>query len=140
MTCSCVSIGALQRDNPLPPGRYWIDVFGEDLQSQFSRWNLDNASSVRVVAVEHFEAIGGFKSRDWILFDVSLPTDWDAVMFGFPNIVIGDEIQTSDDTVQKPPDKPNWWENPELLSGPTIPLIGGAVVLTGILLVVSLRK
>lgn len=101
---------ALQRQNPLPVGRYWVDVTEKDF-SKFEEW-LKRNTSVHVVTVEETprkqvspgEAgpIGYaeyWPATRWYLFDVKVPTAWEGP--GFPSIAKGET--TKDDTVDKPP-------------------------------------
>lgn len=119
MTCNCgnqLAIGALQRQDPLPIGTYWIDVIDTQHQQDFAAWLVLNAKTVKVLNSEHFPendwpdcssldpTTGGcWPSRDWVKFEVSAPTKWDAVEFGFPNIIKPSEkIETSADTASNP--------------------------------------
>lgn len=86
----------LMRQNPIPVGRYWIDVFAKDM-SRFQTWLGQNVSTVRTETTQHFDTD---PPRDWFLLNVTAPTPalgWDFLT------VAGPGVQTSDDTVQKPP-------------------------------------
>ena len=96
-------VGVLERRSPLPPGRYWITVTSSDSapdrMTHFLQWTASNAQTV---IVDKTEPLGGGVNGLFCIFTVLQPTAWDARQFGFPNVA-GPEIQTSDDTVQRPP-------------------------------------
>lgn len=96
-------VGVLERRQPLPAGRYWITVTSSDAapdrMTHFLQWTTSNAQTV---IVDKQEPIGGGGNGVFAIFTVLLPTTWDAKQFGFPNVA-GPEIQTADDTVQRPP-------------------------------------
>ncbi len=119
-TCDLqLQVGALQRANPLPPGRYWQDIFAK----QANAWNAWLAQALKsgavtIEKVEHFnrdplhdgswlpngptgelEVIG---DRTWVLFNVVRPVDWPATKLGFPTIADA-TVQQSSDTVLNPP-------------------------------------
>lgn len=112
--------GKLERRNPLPPGRYWQDIFAAQA-SAWNAWLSENVASgaVRVAKVEHFkpdplrsgewlpdafqpENAGTIPARTWVLFDVVTATPWPAVKLGFPTIA-DSSVQTSSDTATNPP-------------------------------------
>lgn len=97
---SC-ALGTLVRANPLPPGRYWQDFFGDN-RDRFALWLRKNASTVKAEVTESNEENGGGPARDFYIFSVKAPTPWDAVTFGFPTIATK-AVQSSADTVQRPP-------------------------------------
>lgn len=108
-----VAIGKLQRQMPLPEGTYWIDVIDTDNQQAFSDWVQSAQSTVKLLATEHFDAVRWpdcpitegecSPSRDWHKFEVIHPTVWDAVKFGYPNIIaVGEKVETSADTTSEP--------------------------------------
>lgn len=109
----------LQRKNPLPPGRYWQDIFAR----QANDWNAWLApalrsSSVTIERVEHFNAdplhdgswlpggpsgdLNVIGDRTWVLFNVIKPVDWPAIKLGFPTIA-DKTVQSSSDTITSPP-------------------------------------
>lgn len=111
----------LVKKNPLPVGRYWIDVF-DNGYGTWNAWlvtaNLQSdptsygAPGLRVSVekdeyyepFEHSETDEMQPGRHWILFNVLEPTPWgdaNATKIGWPNTA-PQSIQTSDDTVQKP--------------------------------------
>lgn len=101
--------GAVERRNPLPPGRYWIDVFGTDIEL-FDMWLKGNGAIgfVDVLSTEFFDekpAVPPFlesrPARNWILFRVNAHTPFNQTEFGFPTIA-GEDVSSSSDTVQRP--------------------------------------
>lgn len=116
MSCNCeqnVSVGRLQRGNPLPTGTYWIDVIDDTHQTMFGEWLAENSQSVNVLKSEHFAAINWpdcdvslldcWPSRDWVKFEVKESVPWPAPVFGYPNIIEpGEKIESSQDTSDVP--------------------------------------
>lgn len=124
---------ALERRNPLPKGVYWIDVFGDN-REKFAAWTRTN--KVRVSTSESFDSS---PPRDWVKFEVANPVPWDGKTFGFPTVIKpGDTINTSDDTVQKPPPEtsPNL---DDLLPKPGNLLLGIGIAI-GVGLILSRRR
>lgn len=139
-----LGMGDLERHNPLPAGRYWVDVFAPDA-SAFIAWLRANKNAVHVTTTESFPENGGGPARDWYLFDVTTPVPWSGP--GFPTVA-GPEIKTAEDTAQRPdPEKDptdkldDWIKNDmsAVLSTIKVAVIGAAVVGT-IVLGVSLLK
>ena len=96
---------ALQRENPLPVGRYWIDVFDDGARFELAdRWFRDNAGAVKVDETETFEANAGGPARVFRIFRVVNPMTvrWPATELGFPTVA-GADVKGSGDTVQRPP-------------------------------------
>jgi hypothetical protein len=103
----------LERRNPLPVGRYWLDVFGPNIAT-FTAWTRANPT-VKVVSSEFFSEVTGLvgqefdvgpfnlpdapqtavptepttvaPKRQWTLFDVDAPTAFDSITFGAPTVV-----------------------------------------------------
>lgn len=101
--------GELERQDPVPVGRYWVDVFDVGVRKQtWDNWleskNLDK-QRVRLLNHEHFDdswTDWNDSDRDWYLFEVLEPVSWGIQKeVGWPTIA-GPEVQTSDDTVSKP--------------------------------------
>ena len=98
---------AMMRQNPLPIGDYWDDVFAKDWTT-FHAWLAKNKSTVQVKTTESTWVTTtdppvdaqGDPAREWYLFHVSGPTKWEGP--GFPTIATSD-IKSSADTVQRPP-------------------------------------
>lgn len=101
---------ALERRRPLPAGRYWLDVF-EPNQLAWGSW-VDAMTRMvppraTIEVTQHFEGTDGAGPHDFVIF--STPGEnvaWEAAGLPSPTIA-GPEIQTSDDTVQKPPPEPD---------------------------------
>jgi len=112
---------ALERRNPLPPGRYWQDIFAKQ-EPAWLKWWSHNAQPGGPVVVEKAEVYwadplrsgewlpdalkpanaGTIPDRRWFLFRVEQPVDWPAVDMGFPTIA-DETIQTSADTAENLP-------------------------------------
>jgi hypothetical protein len=115
MYTAVLGLGDLMRQNPLPAGRYWIDVFDPN-RGTMQLWVNTNAASLSVQDLESFPAVvnGGitdtdqnYPARDFYIFTVTNPVPWNAVTFGYPTIAAAN-INSSDDTVQEPSvDSPN---------------------------------
>lgn len=95
-----IALGAVERQNPLPAGRYWIDIFDKDSDA-FGAWLSSNKVTVVVRATEHFEST---PTRDWYLFEVKVPTPWNGP--GFPTVA-APNVTTSSDTAQRPDPPPS---------------------------------
>lgn len=122
-------VGKLERRQPLPPGRYWVDVFG-DKRAQFSFW-LETSPGVMILATESFPANGG-PERDWYLFKTTMPVAWDALNFGYPTIA-DETITSSDDTVQKPEAEPVLGGFFDMVFSPPGIIIGAGLLGLGLL-------
>lgn len=108
---------AIERRNPVPKGRYWVDVI--DTKSYpgarlfFSAWLARNRSAVVVVKKESYGSLITGAARDWYLFDVMTPVTWEKGQgFGLPTIVRSAEnpkapvVTTAADTGVRPPPPP----------------------------------
>lgn len=116
--------GALVRTNPLPVGRYWIDIFPDGI-ADWVGWSGGNLATVSVEKTELYEGTSKIAEwlgwiypwvptptnpdktvlpdRVWVIFNVSAPTEWTiAGSVGWPSTAPKGVIETSDDTVQKP--------------------------------------
>lgn len=115
---------AMQRANPLPIGRYWVDVPAAHVL-EFQGWLADHANKVTVIKHEtHLEL-------SWYLFEVTSPVEWKGP--GFPTIDEGAQSQA--DTGERPPPPPSISEQVEqagdtLKAGLTI----GGLALGGLIL------
>jgi hypothetical protein len=97
------SVGALERKNPLPPGRYWQNFIGRTQIEAWNAWALKNQSSLRVINSE--DQLPGVDRPEhifWVLFQTSAPLEWPGVTMGFPTIATAD-IATASDTASVPP-------------------------------------
>jgi hypothetical protein len=89
---------AMVRKNPLPAGRYWIDI-PRGSQDIWDLWLKKNAD---VVHVEKKESDSWLKtSITNYIFTVDEPTIWPRGV-GFPNTA-GAEVKKKADVVQRPP-------------------------------------
>ena len=97
---------ALERRNPVPPGRYWVDVFdqvsthpathGQNTQTAFRDWLRRNAATVQSESTQSFDTE---PPRDFYIFRVLAPTLWEGP--GFPEVAPA-SVQSSADTAQRP--------------------------------------
>jgi hypothetical protein len=146
-TAGWIETGLLQRTDPIPPGRYWIDVFAPK-QAIFDAWLKSAGAMVEVRKTESFEPQDSYPSRNWYLFLVNKPVAWGylengtyvdlASNLGWPTVA-DRNVQSSDDTVQKPKVKeglPGIWESlgfDESTSATTkVLIVAGIVVIVGI--------
>lgn len=130
------STGKLEKADPLPKGRYWIDVF-EYKQTYWDKWVISAGLGVNVLNTESFEgdADYGGQTRNWYLFEIIFPVVWGiAPHLGWPTVA-GKDILSSDDTVQKPlpedvPGKYGWvkWA------------VGGTILVAGVFAVAKLVR
>lgn len=90
---------AVERRDPVPPGRYWVFILPDE-EETWARWVQAHANTVQVVGVERKEKLEPyvpaiFATRPdmsiimvdggaWVLFDILAPTPW--VGLGFPTI------------------------------------------------------
>ena len=93
---------ALQRTNPLPVGRYWIDIFGEEKNLEFRSWLARNSASLTVEKDEYHIATDGYPMHTWYRFAVTAPVAWEGP--GFPDIIPEGESgpNTTSETAQTP--------------------------------------
>jgi hypothetical protein len=89
---------AVERANPLPVGRYWVDVPTSSKES-FEEWlQARQGGSVIVRSIEPGAEV------DWFLFDVLEPVQWDGP--GYPTIASG-QVYSKNDTVDRPEQEPD---------------------------------
>lgn len=110
---------AIERRQPLPAGRYWIDVFGDKFYIM-EGWIKAAGDAVHVES-QHLTPATGFDSNSgppllpgpdglgnstpqvmWYLFTTSKPLYWVGQVLGFPTIATAD-IQSKADTATRPP-------------------------------------
>lgn len=97
-------VGAIQRQvNPLPEGRYWIDIFGAAKRTAFLEWRAKHKDSVRVRGTEEN---AGPPLHAWFLFVVDHPVPFPPGL-GYPTIADA-SVKSKDDTVQRPDPEPHW--------------------------------
>lgn len=118
----------LQREvNPLPPGRYWLDVFEQPEGQTEEFLEFTRGGLVDVESTEEFPADGTTPRRTFFLFRVKEPgAVFNAEKFGFPNIA-PDNIKSSADTALVP----------EVDATPTGPALRVALVVGAAALVVA---
>lgn len=133
----------IERRNPLPIGRYWIDIFDSG-NAAWQGWLASNASTVRVESTQDFDASGTSvlnttaPARRFIIFVTTAPTPWPPNMgIGLPTIADSD-VNQSDDTVVKPPPEKDpldklsdWGSDLGKTIGTTIAIAAAAVVAIG---------
>lgn len=90
----------LERRNPLPPGRYWIDVFGNNI-GPFQSWLQSNRPSLTVESSRDF-TVRGQPTRWWVLFVTRAPLTFDQKRFGFPTVADA-SVHRSEDTATNAP-------------------------------------
>ncbi len=151
-TAGSISTGEINTSGGLlQPGRYWIDIFGDDNLEAFELWLAMAGPNVTVENREHYD--GYFthglppvynKPREWILFTVVNATPWGsetAKLFGRPTVAASN-VHTSDDTVQKPTAESTlpWWQGGDQGSAWSslgtpwkVLIIGGVIVFAGVL-------
>jgi hypothetical protein len=96
----------IERRNPLPAGRYWIDIF-ESGFTAFQSWLSNNKSSVRVETTEDYPAAGDAPARQFYIFAVSAPTAWPSDRgLGLPSIATSN-VTSSSDTATRPDPPPD---------------------------------
>lgn len=129
----------LERKNPLPTGRYWVDVPSGDL-STFQTWLAERPTQIRVDATAEREAqsitlFGTGSKITWYQFTVLSPVPWFGP--GTPTIATED-IVSIDDTVTRPPPEPGFLDQLLGASG-SVPVAakyaiwGGAALGAGLL-------
>lgn len=134
---------AVERDNPLPRGIYWVDVPGPE-QAAFRGWlNLHaGPGHVRVLRTRSTEARDEWPAVDWYLFEVQQPVQWDGP--GFPSIAEQGEETTPEDTVDRPPPEPGPLEQFEDAvtegAGKTIGVVAGTAAIGSVIYLLLRRK
>lgn len=87
--------------NPLPVGRYWSDLIGENAIWRWLEWRKNVAAErVEIVNSVHHEAEGASPEREFVLYEVRTPTFYDHSFYAPVNS--GDGINGEEDTVSKP--------------------------------------
>lgn len=155
----------IMRENPIPPGRYWIDLIGPERIGQFGAGvkglNESHPGIVRIISatrhteneardyaesadltgvlVRLWEGIAGSvqdtPERDWVLFEVTSPAVWDYNAMGTPTVA-GKQVKSERDTIQAPEPEPDITEK---ILGATSG-IGGTVskVVLGSVMIITL--
>jgi hypothetical protein len=90
---------AIERRNPLPVGKYWVDVFEPHIPD-FRMWLDKHEDSIKIEKQENFPfADGPYPPHNWYLFSVLSETPWEGP--GFPDIAT--EERESKDTADRGP-------------------------------------
>lgn len=102
----------IERRNPLPKGRYWVDVpLGKS--EAFDRWLQQNATAVAIESRETLPTSNISMSVVHYIFACSQPVTWPTDRgFGLPSNAT-DAVQTHEDTVTRPPKPPSVTEQLE---------------------------
>lgn len=122
-----VRVGAIERRDPVPIGRYWVDITEDGsrplVRHYFRQWLGEVKDKITVVKEERYSAIPSGIARDWYLFDVVSPVSWPKGKgFGLPTIVQSKEnptapkVETSKDTAIRPPEPKGFGEQLQDLS------------------------
>lgn len=85
---------ALERRNPLPVARYWVDVSPAE-QPAFNAWVASSGGAVAVRTTSQYS-----DGWTWFLFDVVSPVPWNGP--GFPTIATAD-VKSPADVITSPP-------------------------------------
>lgn len=106
----------IERRRPLPAGRYWLDVFPANAR-QWELWTSSmqkmDPPRVQILTTEHFDGVDGAPPHDFVLFETaSENVAYHAAGLPFPSVA-DSTIQTSEDTVTKPPPPPSVLEQLE---------------------------
>jgi hypothetical protein len=89
--------------SPLPPGRYWLRVLGDDNIKDFSSWVRDMAGGVRVEESE--EDTQSTPRQLFVIFSVPQGRQpfLNAALFGFPNTAPPEVHSSADVDPDAPP-------------------------------------
>lgn len=96
---------ATVRSNPIPAGRYWSDLIGDNAIGRWQDWRAKTANSggvtrLRLVTTAHHPADGDAPVREWVLYELTEPVFYDHEFFAPVNDGTG--INDESDTVQRP--------------------------------------
>lgn len=110
---------ALERRQPLPPGRYWIDVVGKPGDLIFKGWALAFRDHVHFESEDLTPELGPVVPSPgapvvrpqvhWYLFNTDTPLVWLGPSLGFPTIATPD-IHTKADTAKRPAVEPGFFD------------------------------
>jgi hypothetical protein len=132
-----LGLSAVERTNPLPAGRYWVDVFTPQ-EAAFQSWLQRNKANVIVTSTETFPGETHWFGPDdpgrvWRLFEVNAPVTWEGP--GFPTIA-GASVKSSADTSDRPAPEPDAIDKLKDLGGDTTSAAKTALIVTGVAVVV----
>jgi hypothetical protein len=125
---SAIRTAKLVKDDPLPAGRYWVDIWQREPDAtDFRSWLNTYQKTLGWVRIEHselFAPVDTYPGREFVIFSVleSGKVNWQlATSVGWPNTAPA-SIQSSDDTVQKPPPEttPNLFGSDGWVSSPWV--------------------
>lgn len=162
-----LTVGKVERRSPLPPGRYWQDIFVKHTPA-WNRWaeeHILKTGDVKLIKSEVFtespltdgrilpdflrggglfelptgEAGGIIPYRFWVLFEVLRPVPWPATDLGFPEIATPDVHQSSD-TAQNPPGPSPVEEIGDAVKSAVVPVVGVLAALLGVKLFIELKR
>lgn len=98
----------VERRRPLPPGRYWLDIF-EPKRVAWEIWSTAmsrmDPPRVHIETTRHFEPDSGSTAHDFIIFTTAGETIYSDVLPS-PNLAPA-TITTSDDTLTRPDAPPD---------------------------------
>jgi len=87
--------------NPIPAGKYWSDLIGEQGRDRWLGWKANVAGDrIRVVKTVTHDAEGESPFRVWVLWEVLTPVFYDHAFL--PPVNSGDNVSGEEDTVTKP--------------------------------------
>jgi hypothetical protein len=133
---------AVEKRDPLPPGRYWVTLHPEEIETWYA-WVERNRPNVHVInnevqtvtpdsfiwAVTPFGEVIKEAKAYWIVFEVKAPVAW--IGFGYPTIA-GPRIESTTDVIQAPEAEPGVIDRVEATLSATQSLITfGAVLWLG---------
>jgi hypothetical protein len=100
-------VGVLERRNPLPVGRYWIDAMGEAAIKRLDQWLKSNRKTVKVERTEFDDGLDFWGASqgasNWVVFRVLEPTRWGGP--GIPSVA-DSAVKRRADTIQSPKPEP----------------------------------
>lgn len=136
------ALGAEQRSSPLPAGSYWVDVFGANRPKMIA-WLSTNRGAVQALTTT---TVGDDdedpNTYDEYTFKVTNPVPWDAVTFGYPDIVDAANPAPSPSNPTSPastasPTSPNKIPAKASISSNTTVLVIGALAVIGLTITVA---
>lgn len=122
---------ALERRNPVPVGRYWLDVPASKVED-FNGFLKSNSERIHVENTEGTDVV-------FYIFSVSEPVQWFAANFGFPEIA-GANVQSKADAVQTPDLPPSAADTAEGLLNKAGKLVEFVGIGLGLLLALKLLE
>lgn len=121
---------ALERRQPLPAGRYWIDTGGQRT-IVLAGW-LQTYQTIGLAKVERSEGYGiEAKPQLWTLFRTSQPLVWPGAFLGYPTIAT-DDVHSKADTVKRPPKPPGPFEPGGVFDPAQLEGLGSVAILAGL--------